>query len=48
VKLTAAVEGDAGAVAGDQPVVGDGDAMVLRWPSKEKSSTKDCFSGAWI
>ena len=23
-------------------------AEMLRWPSKEKSSTKDCFSGAWI
>src|SRR5229473_729039 len=21
---------------------------MLRWPSKEKTSTKDCFSGAWI
>jgi len=23
-------------------------AEMLRWPSKEKYSTKDCFSGAWI
>ena len=23
-------------------------AEMLRWPSKEKSATKDCYSGTWI